>query len=1561
MGPGEAKMSNLPSRPKFNWDIKSAPWTDGKGDQTEYKDAVKLWQSFHDQLPDGNNNKIPVALQAICLKSQLFGRAKDLCAGITSDQLNGIEGVNRIVNAIYKRDALSVVSEAYKSFNQLWNTKRTDTESMKSFEQRFAACVSKFNAISETTRLPECLTALMLLSNAVVEDSQRVSVLAAASPNEPQLGQQATNDQFLSAVTYQSVASVIKQCDNNHSSGGQNLSVNSATTVRNGRNNYRGKYNNRSNYSNGNFTSKKTMKYPCKKCGMYGHWKNEHLSDGSLPKGVKSFEKPFNNNSVVSSTKDDNNPSKTVSFNSAKLIVKKENELLESNDNLDRMSETQSKDRNSGDKINSIVNYNEDWSNSSSDIGPLPELPVDFEAKHVVKKFKFLYISSATVCANRISCTKHNTTNKDLIGPLVDDGAPYSAIGVIELLLMSDDISDINDIKMDPIPSCLEGYSHFQYGTGNHSSKARKIIGSVILTVKSDNSNYINIRHIVIEGSSQWVVGRNVTRRSNLNHIEQNAIAFIVGNSQDTITMIDHEFLSYIPISKFVNCKTDRLECMNGHVVSNRPWSEVKSVIDKVHNHVCGHANFTDFKILLERNNLWDKNVAKYVSNMIENCRACKSAAPTQPPRKVSISSLSKEINEIVCVDHFYLDKICLLHLMDLTTRFSVAQIVKSTALQEAVNAFEATWIAHFGYPCVMKGDEAFEKGVFREHLNELGIKFELVPKGRHYKNPIESKHSIIRSVFIRLMNTTNKRFTPEYCAIKAVSISNDLYGNNIMSAFEMSKGYTKSIEGNSLIEISPEIEKAYVDIQARRKLANIMKSKSVKELPLTVGDSVEIYQKDPKQKRGKWSIPKIIQDIDYESRIIKTIGKNKLGIKTPFEDVRLPVGNDDFSRIVSEAIHTLDDSIYENITTNGTSNDKITEKVNTEQQPIEDAEFTDDNVGNVPNVGDDIEVYWPLGDTFYPGNVESEEGGKFHIQYDDGSTEDLDMRNEVWNYHITSTATASVGNLKLRSNENEVLNSMFVHFGNKQFMKHEAQGFDQYPINNAYKIEEESFLKNVKVIPLSKISAQDKQKMNIIGSHTLYKLKRKDDKSLKIKGRIAPHGNEDALKELLTKDCTMCPPTGIRIVESTASLYGWVVVRGDSKSAFLQLMANRDVYVKPPRESSMRNTHLWLLLITAYGLVNSNAKWQNESDNVLLKMGLTQSINVPQLFYKKENGKLTLILAKVVDDIIAAGVGNSAIQALNEFDKTFKLGEIKSGPGKLRFFGINISQNEDRSIDADADDKTKDLFEYSISKLRRKQYEEPMNAIEKSAFMSMNSSLGWIGSSASPLFSFYSSYLQQKNGDLKVKHIIEQNNIIKKLRKYGSTISCPRPPLKKEFKLKVLVFTDASRSDENGQIGVIAGLMLGDLEEGSTFHLLSWMSHKTRRPVKSIPAAKILAASEGIDEGKLIKGVYKELFNTDVQLQICVDSKDLFNSMSTQRQSIDRSIRGDVACIRYEFQTGSVNEISWIPGKMNLADVLTKTDSPLSEALKLTMFNGKLCFNYSDVIETKSSERHYG
>lgn len=80
-------------------------------------------------------------------------------------------------------------------------------------------------------------------------------------------------------------------------------------------------------------------------------------------------------------------------------------------------------------------------------------------------------------------------------------------------------------------------------------------------------------------------------------------------------------------------------------------------------------------------------------------------------------------------------------------------------------------------------------------------------------------------------------------------------------------------------------------------------------------------------------------------------------------------------------------------------------------------------------------------------------------------------------------------------------------------------------------------------------------------------------------------------------------------------------------------------------------------------------------------------------------------------------------------------------------------------------------------------------------------------------------------------------------------------------------MFSDASSIDENGKIGIFTGLIVGERKEGTLFHTVCWISHKTQRPVKSVPAAEILAASEATDEEKRLKKAYSELLNAEVKL----------------------------------------------------------------------------------------------
>lgn len=102
-----APQLSLPSQHKFSWGAMSPPRTDSKGDQEEYKNTVRLWPKVQKTIPDSNRNKILSALHAVCLKTQLYGRAKSICSGISDKQLKSGGAVDLIADKISYFDMIS--------------------------------------------------------------------------------------------------------------------------------------------------------------------------------------------------------------------------------------------------------------------------------------------------------------------------------------------------------------------------------------------------------------------------------------------------------------------------------------------------------------------------------------------------------------------------------------------------------------------------------------------------------------------------------------------------------------------------------------------------------------------------------------------------------------------------------------------------------------------------------------------------------------------------------------------------------------------------------------------------------------------------------------------------------------------------------------------------------------------------------------------------------------------------------------------------------------------------------------------------------------------------------------------------------------------------------------------------------------------------------------------------------------------------------------------------------------------------------------------------------------
>jgi len=114
----------------------------------------------------------------------------------------------------------------------------------------------------------------------------------------------------------------------------------------------------------------------------------------------------------------------------------------------------------------------------------------------------------------------------------------------------------------------------------------------------------------VISGSSQWIIGRNVTKYCDIIRSDGN---YIVLPNKSKLSLIDHDLHCYVPYKKFTPNTTESSKGFRSKLFcaaatfptsgTSRPWDEIKKIVDKVHKYVCGHASFSDIRLLLERNN----------------------------------------------------------------------------------------------------------------------------------------------------------------------------------------------------------------------------------------------------------------------------------------------------------------------------------------------------------------------------------------------------------------------------------------------------------------------------------------------------------------------------------------------------------------------------------------------------------------------------------------------------------------------------------------------------------------------------------------------------------------------------------------------------------------------------------------------------------------------------------------------------------------------------------------------------------------------------------------------
>ena len=95
----------------------------------------------------------------------------------------------------------------------------------------------------------------------------------------------------------------------------------------------------------------------------------------------------------------------------------------------------------------------------------------------------------------------------------------------------------------------------------------------------------------------------------------------------------------------------------------------------------------------------------------------------------------------------------------------------------------------------------------------------------------------------------------------------------------------------------------------------------------------------------------------------------------------------------------------------------------------------------------------------------------------------------------------------------------------------------------------------------------------------------------------------------------------------------------------------------------------IWKILKSVYGLVKSGRLWQLQIVDLLLNYGFHSIPGVPQIFIPRRNGRIQLLLAKDVDDILIASSRETTDAFFASLSAKFKVGSHVTS-GKIKFDG---------------------------------------------------------------------------------------------------------------------------------------------------------------------------------------------------------------------------------------------------------------------------------------------------
>ena len=951
-----------------------------------------------------------------------------------------------------------------------------------------------------------------------------------------------------------------------------------------------------------------------------------------------------------------------------------------------------------------------------------------------------------------------------------------------------------------------------------------------------------------------------------------------------------------------------------------------------------GHRPKDVFVKLLKNAKAWSHDMHDMIDKIIEQCEGCilRKRSPDRPNVCLPMAS---DFNQKVCIDLKKWEDGYILYMIDMYSRFTVAAFIKRKRPTDVVDKFMQNWVAIFGNPGAILNDNGgeFTGEEMREMKEALTAVDCTTAAEAPWQNGLcERNHAVVDNILLRI-STDFPRLDIQTALAWACSAKNSLQQVYGFSPYQIVFGKNPRLpnilsDGPPAWEDKPVSEtlakhlnalkttrEEFVRSETSSRIKKALKSKvNTNVLDLKPGDMV-YFKRDKEEFRGPAKV--IVQDgkviFVRDGSQVYRVSANRVA----------KVG-DELVRNVSGAVEVeLDsgDCTPKAMSTSNSSTKKVALKsvdcTTVDKAMPEKLEIIETRPSS------DIERTCETQESKKRSATEIREKG------DSPVTKSLKVclkKNDLVEYNldgkqvkcvVMGPAGKATGPNRNWYNVEEVDSSekYSLDFGSVEFEVVNSDTEDcmlTIPDNvrNSEQCLQAKKQELKKLREFETYEEVDFQGQKLITTRWVYAMKVDG-----VKARLVARGFEET--DDVISDSPTLTKTSVRSILAIGAMMEWTIETVDIKSAFLQgQKLEREVFVKPPKEAETKK--VWKLLKCLYGLKDASRMWYNVVCTSLMELGCEKSEVDPACFIFKKNGKVKGVLGAHVDDFLYVGDSEFREEVMEKLMLRFSVG--KHEVSHFVYTGFNIEQTSSGLV-LDQNAYIEKLKIEPMLARRMKEKKEKLTSLELTHLRSYVGALNWVVRATRPDLSFDLIQLSTRFTDGRVEDLCKARKVVNALAQTDSKVVFPR--LEKNS-LRIVVYTDASYGNLNNGVDSMGANVVFLADKHGYCLPLDWAASKVKRVVNSTLAAETLALMDGINNAMFARSLLSDFLavkEKGIPITAIVDNKSCFEAVYSTSLVSDKRLRREIAYIKQVLEREEVDEVRWVTGDKQLADVLTK------------------------------------